>query len=221
MNKLLVLILVVALFFRCTESKDNSEKNLDALNIDVEVADDGGEIDVSKITHGDKPIWLEFIETNDLDSLDIVLKNKDTLNSNLLTYKDVSPWDMKLNQLVSQFKLKKYNEDSESSFWVKDDIKSSFRNDSLISLSGIDIDQLELYEKSLSEYTIKDFKMLFPKSYNVRNYYFDSYQVNFVNKIPDSYDHLVMIADKSNKYFHFHFVNENIVHLAFNDDRGY
>lgn len=221
MKKIYGLTIIAMIFFSCTESKDHSDMNLEKTTDELEIAGDGGEINISKVTHDDKPIWIELVEKNDLDKLNTVLMNKDTLNLNFLTYKGFSPWGMKLNQLVSQFDFQKQNENGEDSFWEIDGIKSSFRKDSLNYFSGIDLTQLELYEKRLTEYTIKDFKNLFPKSYSVRNYYFDSYQANFVDDIPKSYDHIVLIAGKSNKYFHFYFINENVADFVFNDDRGY
>jgi len=221
MKNIFYICLITILFVRCSEDKNNSKLNSDDNINQLEIAGDGGEIDINKITHGDKPIWLDLIEMDDLEHLDKVLGNKDTLSLSQLTYLGLSVWDMKLNQLVSRFDLQQKSVNSEISFWVKDSLKLNFKKDTLNSLSDLDISKLKLYDKKITEYKVDYFKNQFPKSYSLRNYYLDSYQLNFAENGPKSYDHIILVAGENNMYFHFYFVNKKVVDFVFNDEKGF
>jgi hypothetical protein len=221
MKRVVTLIITILSFSGCGTDDNKSADNLNDALSQIEIGGDGGEINLNRVTHGDQPIWMEPMEKDDLEALELLLKSKDTLRLDLLTYKKLSPWSMDREQLVESFGLQRTSDQGPFSSWESDLLKVGFRKDTVSELSGFDLRLLELDGEKISEYTIADLKLLFPKSYAVRNYYSDPYLINFVENNPESYDHLIVAAGETGRFFHLRLVDGVMVDVVFDDDRGY
>ncbi len=222
-----IYILLVLSVFGCSENDSNSK--IDPTNPEQPIAafelDHDGEFEISKITHGDMPSWLALVKREG-DSLDMakfieLIDDKDTLAFADLTYSGEFIWNKDLQFFITDFELNKQVQEREISVYEGRGLRLSYVGDTLNSITISSLDKLKLKGKDITSYSIEDFKKMFPKSYSLRNYYGDGYQINFIEEAPESYDHLIVKTDSVGLFFHFRFVNGEIVDVEYDRDRGY
>jgi hypothetical protein len=225
-NILYFVLLLYSLGSGCSVETDKKVNN-DFANQPT-ITGPGEEITVPRITHGDTPMWLllmkqheEWDESKDKELI-ALLNSYDTLYYDQIKYKDKVVWNLKSSEIKEILKAdNKENLPNDQTKWKGNDAVLWFRGDSLSTISISSFDKLFLKGKMLSQYQIRDFKELFPHSYSIRNYYGDDYYFNFTHEVPDSYDHLIIAADSSGKYFHIRFINGYVVDFEFNGYKGY
>lgn len=172
---------------------------------------DGGEININRFTRGDTPIWLGAME--DIEQLKLLLEDLDILPLSALSYFGEPVLKRNPEELISYFDLD-FVEPSiptNNEFYESGNLGLSTKDGQIMSLTFKEIDKVFINGVSLSELDILSFKKNYPKSYHMRNYYGDSYMINFSDRVPEVYDFAILKIPEMGKKLQLRWIDGEII----------
>jgi len=212
-KKFNILLIIGTIIF--STACENEEKINEPSNV-IEIGEEDGSFQISKITHGDTPVYL--IE-DDLFRLEAIYASIESLDIDPILFKGKRLLDLNIGELISTYDLviDKVEKDERrlrgEGIWVylKEDEIIGYKFDSPAEFirENSDIFPTE-------ELTIADFKRHFPNSYKMRNI-LDSYLLNF--SAEDSaivYDYAYLNVINRKEQLHLRWIDGEIIEITLN-----